>query len=512
MMAVELSSMDKRVGSEGGRPTRGSQSSFLGANEVAIAVVTATLVTVIALLLALVFYLIRTRSACGKPNATDEEKQSVLIKPQPPSAGVNTLHGAKVSGISSRQRNFLNLPSQQEEHADVVPSSNNGKHQTTAPNLVSSQLSATQGSTSSKRSRGSLRDRRLSGAGSVSSLTLSIASSTSQVSNTGAPRRPISSTTCPENSKESKTLDTLNKPLSFAKLESIVENLSQLSEEFMRLPNNFPQNIDTVFDKQKNRHGTLLPNNQSRIRLSSSRYRTPAEGYINANLVRGYMKDSAYIAAQGPLPSTIDDFWWMIWQEKVSIIVMLTRTREKTRTLCEKYWPLTNAIYGDIMVTCKNSCNPDPRYQLNDFLIANIESANQRRVEQYWYQEWPDKEEPEDASGILTLIADIEKRQLQTSTGSSSGGSTGPILVHCSAGLGRTGCFIALSSAIERYEYENNIDILGTVAKIRLDRGGMVQTLVQYEFIHKALLQYIKKHSEKRYITSSRCTQGQIPE
>ena len=503
--------MDK-MGADRSRHAGGSHSSFLGANEVAIAVVTATLVTMVALLLALVFYLIRTRSACTKPSATDEEKQSVLVKSQPPPVGVNTSHGAKQVRPSN---NFLNLPSSQ-ELSGSHPGSHNSKIQASGP-IIAPSICAPPGSTSSRKSRGSIKDRRLSAAGSNSSLTLSIASSNSQISNTTTAGKHRART--PGQSRDSKLLDELTKPLTIAKLESIVDDPRDLSKEFMLLPGNFPEQIDTNFDKQKNRHTQILPNNQSRIRLQSNRYRSPYEGYINANYIRGYkskshMRDSLghsarYIAAQGPLPSTVDDFWYMIWQEQVSIIVMLTKTRERNRNLCEKYWPMTSQRYGDIMVTCESSFSSNLRYQINEFLIADIESANQRTVEQYYYQEWPDTEQPEDASGVLKLIAEIEERQRQIQSSSSS--PLGPILVHCSAGIGRTGCFIALSTAIERYEAEKTIDILETVAKIRLDRGGMVQTLEQYEFIHKALLQYIEKHSGKSY-AKSRTTHDQIPE
>ncbi|XP_063717267.1 tyrosine-protein phosphatase non-receptor type 7-like [Symsagittifera roscoffensis] len=480
----------------------------LSTDQIVLAVVSAAVGTLIIILLAIIFYLLRTRaSTCTKPAATDEEKRYVLdlSKPKPPNGGslISTVisegkPGFYPHGVS--RQDHLNVPPGQIKHSRVH-SLSGGR---SSPFVRESSAS----SSSIQTPRGSsIKDRRPSG--SVS-LTLSIPSSASQASVAGGPQKssfsgrstPLSRSNC-----DAEILMKTSKPLTVSELDNLVQNLNLLPDlpvEFMSLPANQQDRSEIQgLEKHKNRHEQMLPNNSSRIRLSGSRYRSVSSGYINANFISGLQREQQFIAAQGPLPSTLEDFWWMIWQENVSIVVMLTKLRERNKTMCEKYWPITNATFGDIVVKCEYSFNPKSKYQLNGFLIAEMESANQRHVRQYCYSDWPDKEVPEDASALFAMMEAITKHQREQNnesceTNSVSPTPPGPILVHCSAGIGRTGCYIALMSAIEKYETEGKIDILGTVAKLRLDRGGMVQTKEQYEFIHKALLQYIKESESKQ--------------
>ncbi len=454
-----------------------AKNSTLPVNPVVLGVVSGVLVALLALFGALVFYLLRSKSSTCKKIATDEEKQSVLIKH---SGGPVALVSTKVVNELGPDRNSQSFHHHSPDHLDPLKTTKG----------VRSNYG---GSNSSVRSAKSIKERRrISEAGSNNSLTLSIGSSASQTSQASSRKSRPSSV----HSKEYRSLLSKSKPLTVEDLESIVNSSGQLSTEFMLLPNNNPECVDVRgYDKTKNRHPQLLPNNQTRIRLSGNKYRTEADGYINANHIRGFRKGATeFIAAQGPLPSTVEDFWWMIWQEKVSVVVMLTKLNERNKSMCEKYWPLNKATYGDIMVTLYSETRHSS-YEVNEFLIAEIESANQRRVDQYCYFNWPDKDVPEDTSAIFAIMEDITRQRQSSCSPANPPPAPAPILVHCSAGIGRTGCYIALNSAIDQFEYDGKIDVLGTVAKIRLDRGSMVQNLEQYEFIHKSLLHYIKHKS-----------------
>ena len=323
----------------------------LTTDQVVLAIVGATLGTIIIILVAVVFYLLRTRtSACTKPTATDEEKQSVLTK------GPLLKGRSVISTVIAEEKPGFQQPRILDQNLAVPPkhkriSSITGRN---SPFYQDNSASSSSYRSTTPTHRGSIQDRRTGRSGSVSSLTLSLQSDASQVSippvakaqlaAIPAVRSPSSS----RGAQEQKILNEASKHLTVQELESLVSSLGQLSKEFMSLPTNHQDRADIKnMDKQKNRHPTVLPNNHSRIRLSGNKFRSESSAYINANFVRGFKRDQEFIATQGPLPSTVEDFWWMIWQENVSIVVMLTQIRERNKTVCEKYWPITNATYGE---------------------------------------------------------------------------------------------------------------------------------------------------------------------
>lgn len=260
-------------------------------------------------------------------------------------------------------------------------------------------------------------------------------------------------------------------------LRRSVDNPAILYAEF----SNLPSNEESRFIKKtsfKNRYQGVLPNLHSRVKINGHS-NEPVEGYINANYIRGYNgMPGVYIATQGPLKHTVNDFWRMIWQEKSTTIVMITKLQEKGRNKCVLYWPEKVGQYGNLSVTLRDT-TPYEGFNVTSMLISD--GVTVRRICHMWMWSWPDQGVPESARSLLALLSCVHSVWM---CGQS------PLVVHCSAGLGRTGCFIAADIGIQCLKDKQTVDVLNTVANMRMDRGGMVQTLEQYEFIHRSLLHH----------------------
>ncbi|XP_067833131.1 receptor-type tyrosine-protein phosphatase kappa-like, partial [Heptranchias perlo] len=219
-------------------------------------------------------------------------------------------------------------------------------------------------------------------------------------------------------------------------------------------------------NKTKNRYLNILPYDHSRVVLRS---KGPADGFINASYIDGYRKPNYYIATQGPLVETIADFWQMIWQENSSIIVMLTNLTEQDKSKCEQYWPeqIPSQTYGEFTVTF-TGLEPQSTKQLiiRDFLLHKGGSDRPRTVRQFHYRDWPDHGVPRHQIAIYRLIKRINQ----------SSRHTGPIVIHCSAGVGRTGTFIAIDYLLTMAEEEGKVDVFQCVENMRRKRANMVQT------------------------------------
>ncbi|RXN17320.1 tyrosine- phosphatase non-receptor type 5-like isoform X1 [Labeo rohita] len=201
-------------------------------------------------------------------------------------------------------------------------------------------------------------------------------------------------------------------------------------------------------------------------------------------------KEKAYIATQGPTVNTVGDFWRMVWQERCPIIVMITNIEEKNEK-CTEYWPEDSVICEGIEITVKQVIQADD-YSLRIFTVKS--EGEERTLKQYWYTSWPDQKTPDKAPPLLELVREVEEARKQAPP------SSGPVIVHCSAGIGRTGCFIATSILCQQLSNEGVVDILKTTSQLRLDRGGMIQTAEQYQFVHHVLSLYerqLRKTSEE---------------
>ncbi|XP_055374760.1 tyrosine-protein phosphatase corkscrew [Condylostylus longicornis] len=199
-----------------------------------------------------------------------------------------------------------------------------------------------------------------------------------------------------------------------------------------------------------------------------------------------------YIATQGCLPNTIQDFWNMIWQENTRVIVMTTKEYERAKQKCAKYWPDENQTkeWGCAKVKWVAESS-EKEYKLREFLFS-WRSQPERRIYQYHFIGWPDHGVPSDPGCVLNFLYDVNTRQNQLS---QAGENPGPICVHCSAGIGRTGTFIVIDMILDQIDREGldtEIDIQRTIQMVRSQRSGMVQTEAQYKFVYYAVLYYIQ--------------------
>ncbi|XP_036432931.1 receptor-type tyrosine-protein phosphatase R isoform X2 [Colossoma macropomum] len=277
-------------------------------------------------------------------------------------------------------------------------------------------------------------------------------------------------------------LQSAGRTLSRQQLRDVTINTQALHAEFAEIPMNFvdPKDLDIPSHGTKNRYKTILPNPHSRVFLKSKNSCDPLSSYINANYIRGYPGDEkAYIATQGPMINTVNDFWQMAWQEDSPVIVMITKLKEKNEK-CVLYWPEKRGIYGkvEVLVSSVRECD---HYTVRTLTLK--QGGQSRKVHHYWYTSWPDHKTPDSAGPLLQLMTDVEETR-------EASASHGPVIVHCSAGIGRTGCFIATTIGCRQLRLEGVVDVLSIVCQLRVDRGGMIQTGEQYEFVHHALSLY----------------------
>ncbi|XP_022829885.1 tyrosine-protein phosphatase Lar isoform X6 [Spodoptera litura] len=264
-----------------------------------------------------------------------------------------------------------------------------------------------------------------------------------------------------------------------------IENITGMELEFKKLANMKADSSRFVSaslpcNKHKNRLVHILPYESTRVCL------TPRDGsdYINASFVDGYRYRAAYIATQGPLPDTTDDFWRMLWEHNSTIIVMLTKLKEMGREKCHQYWPSDRSVRYQCFVVDPIAEYNMPQYILREFKVTDARDGSSRTVRQFQFTDWPEQGVPKSGEGFIDFLGQVHKTKEQF-------GQDGPITVHCSAGVGRTGVFITLSTVLERMQYEGVVDVFQTVRTLRTQRPAMVQTEDQYEFCYRAALEYL---------------------
>ncbi|XP_075978547.1 tyrosine-protein phosphatase Lar isoform X7 [Anticarsia gemmatalis] len=264
-----------------------------------------------------------------------------------------------------------------------------------------------------------------------------------------------------------------------------IENITGMELEFKKLANMKADSSRFVSaslpcNKHKNRLVHILPYESTRVCLS------PRDGsdYINASFVDGYRYRAAYIATQGPLPDTTDDFWRMLWEHNSTIIVMLTKLKEMGREKCHQYWPSDRSVRYQCFVVDPIAEYNMPQYILREFKVTDARDGSSRTVRQFQFTDWPEQGVPKSGEGFIDFLGQVHKTKEQF-------GQDGPITVHCSAGVGRTGVFITLSTVLERMQYEGVVDVFQTVRTLRTQRPAMVQTEDQYEFCYRAALEYL---------------------
>ncbi|CAF4493596.1 unnamed protein product [Rotaria sp. Silwood1] len=292
----------------------------------------------------------------------------------------------------------------------------------------------------------------------------------------------------PTDCSSDEYLQTATRKLTIDELHQHAQDTRLLYQEFWSTPTNHLEKLRICGTGTKNRYCTIIANEHSRVKLSELSD-DPLSSYINANYIYGWPNEShAYIATQGPLSNTIIDFYRMIWQEYTPVIVMITRLFEKNKSKCERYIPdIQTNQYGPFHVEVK-SINYQNDYEIRRLIIKY--ENEQREVDHYWYTAWPDHSCPNVIQPLIELIHNVEKSRIDLSKINKR---SGPVVVHCSAGIGRTGCFIALSNGIKQLNKEYAVDVLRILCNLRRDRGGMIQTNDQYQFVHQALSEYARQ-------------------
>ncbi|XP_035524593.1 receptor-type tyrosine-protein phosphatase H isoform X2 [Morone saxatilis] len=261
------------------------------------------------------------------------------------------------------------------------------------------------------------------------------------------------------------------------------ETLSPVGTEQTRKEALLPEN------KARNRFTNVLPYDWCRVKLTTSNPNVTSD-YINASYMPGYSSNREYIATQGPLPNTVNDFWTMIWEQRVKGIVMVTNCTEGGRTKCEQYWPRDSESchYGELLVTMRSE-QQEPNWTLREFSVKHSNKSEERTVKHFHFTAWPDHGVPQ-GTEILIQFRGLVRQHIQRE------GAGTPTVVHCSAGVGRTGTIIALDVLLQQLEKERAVSINAFVHKMRLSRPHMVQTESQYVFLHQCIMDCLQPNDK----------------
>ncbi|XP_070191978.1 receptor-type tyrosine-protein phosphatase mu-like [Littorina saxatilis] len=259
-------------------------------------------------------------------------------------------------------------------------------------------------------------------------------------------------------------------------MQTVVKKLREgsLDGEFVRLPPNKDftrKNGERKENYYKNRYNSILPYDKNRVELEQVDG-DDASDYVNASFVTRNKMEKAYIAAQGPRDNTVDDLWRMVWQEGVTDIVMLTNIKEGKKSKCYEYWPAQGdrLTTGHMEVTGVEE-ETRAHFVVRTFDLKKSEGSDKRRVKQYHYQSWMDHEVPA-TTPLVNFWRYVRSRAPRTA-------QAPPLVVHCSAGVGRSGTFIALDIIIDHAEQKAEVNIYNTVDRLRDDRCLMVQNKVK---------------------------------
>ncbi|KAK9952792.1 hypothetical protein ABG768_018599 [Culter alburnus] len=282
----------------------------------------------------------------------------------------------------------------------------------------------------------------------------------------------------------------VSSPISISNFEAHLTKLRAdsnylLSEEYEDLKDvgrNQPQDSALLPENRgKNRYNNILPYDSTRVKLSYVDDDSCSD-YINASYIPGNNFRREYIATQGPLPGTKDDFWKMVWEQNVHNIVMVTQCVEKGRVKCDHYWPFDQEAlyYGDLIVQMQSE-SVLPEWTIREFKICNEEHLSYSRVvRQFHYTVWPDHGVPEITQSLIQFVRTVRDYINRTPF-------SGATAVHCSAGVGRTGTFIALDRVLQQLDTRDTVDIYSAVFDLRLHRTHMVQTECQYSYLYQCV-------------------------
>jgi len=286
-------------------------------------------------------------------------------------------------------------------------------------------------------------------------------------------------------------------PLTAAQLALYMEKpITSIEAEFRNIATTSTVRIEElpVGVEAKNRYANVLPIPETRvhIRTNDKEPEDILEQYINANYVKGPKEEAQYyVATQGPLESTVEDFWQMIWENQTRVIIQMTDLSENGVSRCAEYLPPSEVLdchrlYGDYQVTLKSRELRD-NYVTSYLQLKRMEDNLVRDITHLWYTLWPVSGVPQDVKAVVAILLEARKGQ--------SKDQQGPIVVHCSPGTGRTGAVLAIDICLRQLDYTRAIDIPRCIYRLRQDRSGCVQTGEQYAFIYKAVNYYASQLS-----------------
>ncbi|KAM5138257.1 uncharacterized protein ACMZJ9_016859 [Mantella aurantiaca] len=237
----------------------------------------------------------------------------------------------------------------------------------------------------------------------------------------------------------------------------------------------------------KNHHDAVVPYDMSRVKVST--LEDSADGYINASYIPGNRSPKEFIAAQSPLPNTVRDFWYMIWEKRINTIVMFSECQDNGRVRNEEYWPSREAkVFGDKVVTFISDDILRNR-TIRKFMMTNVKSNENRQVRQFHYTSWSNNWNFNEREVFREFVNLVQQNRMENSGNS-------PTLVHCSSGAGRTGVFIALNCIMNQLEENSAVDVYGIVHHMNLHRPLMIQTEDQYMLLYQCALDVIRGQEE----------------
>ncbi|XP_041126589.1 receptor-type tyrosine-protein phosphatase C-like isoform X3 [Polyodon spathula] len=306
-------------------------------------------------------------------------------------------------------------------------------------------------------------------------------------------------------------LSELHSSLNALKARDSPREPSLLEAEFQRLPKYRNWRLQAVGQREentdKNRYPTVVPYDYNRVLIKledeTSQDSDHEEGteessdeesdwedstkYINASYINGYWSKRSVIAAQGPLPNTIADFWHMIFQKKVKVILMLTDCKEGDKDYCASYWEDEKKLYGEVEVEVTD-CNKASGYTVRAIEIRHTKRKETRKIYQYYYHMWSGLELPESPKELVALIKNIKQKiPSKYDHDKSSQDKNVPLVVHCNDGSTRTGIFCALWNLMDSAETEGVVDVFQTVKALRKERPGLLTSFEQYKFLYDVM-------------------------
>ncbi|KAK3853610.1 hypothetical protein Pcinc_039863 [Petrolisthes cinctipes] len=288
--------------------------------------------------------------------------------------------------------------------------------------------------------------------------------------------------------KQTRLMAMFNQPVKKEDLEEFLTHAIRsdlLAEQFTNVPARFNKSMVMGVlpcNRKKNRYRNNIPYDDTRVLLGQDVNATPGSDYINANFVRSIGKTKAYIASQGPKDfndRTIEQFWSMVWQEKTNVVVMLGKLTEAGKVKVAQYWPEVKEEmrYGEVRVQV-TSYQERLDYALRRMLVSSAGEC--REVVHYQFLKWPDHGVPQTPFTFALMVQDMCKWQ-----------RSGPLLVHCSAGMGRTGTLLLVLTLLDHLETQGHLRPIDALISLRLDRPNLVENQAQYRFAHQVLLEVL---------------------